>query len=99
MVMIPAFQAGGPGSIPGRRTFCRTPPSTQHETGLSMIARGADLGWGGLLIFPSAVSLMVMIPAFQAGGPGSIPGRRTDFDHLRGRPPRLWLDERYRKPT
>ena len=23
-----------------------------------------------------AVSLMVMIPAFQAGGPGSIPGRR-----------------------
>ena len=21
MVMIPAFQAGGPGSIPGRRTF------------------------------------------------------------------------------
>ena len=26
-----------------------------------------------------AVSLMVMIPAFQAGGPGSIPGRRTMF--------------------
>ena len=27
-----------------------------------------------------AVSLMVMIPAFQAGGPGSIPGRRiVDF--------------------
>ena len=24
----------------------------------------------------SAVSLMVMIPAFHAGGPGSIPGRR-----------------------
>ena len=27
----------------------------------------------------SADSLMVMIPAFQAGGPGSIPGRRIMY--------------------
>ena len=31
---------------------------------------------GSFLTNVSAVSLMVMIPAFQAGGPGSIPGRR-----------------------
>ena len=33
-----------------------------------------------------AVSLMVMIPAFQAGGPGSIPGRRIVFRTVLARP-------------
>ena len=35
---------------------------------------------GALFYIIGVVSSVVRIPAFQAGGPGSIPGRRTILD-------------------
>ena len=45
-------------------------PADQHVHGA--------IPTGAKSLLACAVSLMVMIPAFQAGGPTSIPGRRTD---------------------
>ena len=59
-----------PGSKPGSATFQRNyrklqNPHRENPTNDQIYPK-----------FLRADSLMVMIPAFQAGGPGSIPGRR-----------------------
>jgi hypothetical protein len=46
VVRIPAFQAGGPGSIPGRRTiFCPgLLPTTQYTLTLPTVLKSQRLG-------------------------------------------------------
>jgi hypothetical protein len=75
--------------LPSALFFVRLPPwlswqSARLLTDRSLVRSQAEALFVHRCHIESVVSSVARIPAFQAGGPGSIPGRRTIFFLIRG---------------
>ena len=75
-VSIVAFQAIDPGSIPGWRTFFFRHWTVVNNTDWAATSIPILLH---IVSYPIPYGLVVRIPGFHPGGPGSIPGVGTLF--------------------